>query len=80
MPDPVAHELVARAVKFRNRLAHNEPVFSTRTGLEDRLVEVRELFELIDPDAYAYVAGHSTLSAVLASCPIPALTSATGLD
>lgn len=46
------HDLVARVVKFRNRLAHNEPVFSTRTGLEDRLTEVRELFELIDPDAY----------------------------
>lgn len=31
------HDLVTRVVKFRNRLAHNEPVFSTRTGLEDRL-------------------------------------------
>lgn len=74
------HELVARVVKFRNRLAHNEPVFSTRTGLEDRLAEVRELFDLIDSDAYACVAGHSTLGAALASCPIPGLTSATGLD
>ncbi|MFV0374473.1 hypothetical protein [Microbacterium sp.] len=73
------HDLVARVVKFRNRLAHNEPVFSTRTGLEDRLVEVRELFELIDPDAYAYVAAHSTLSAALSACPIPGLTTATGL-
>lgn len=50
------HDLVARVVKFRNRLAHNEPVFSTRTGLEARLIEVQELFELIDPDAYVYVA------------------------
>lgn len=74
-----AHDLVARVVKFRNRLAHNEPVFSTRTGLEDRLTEVRELFELIDPDAYAYVAHHSTLNAAIASCPIPGLTSASGL-
>lgn len=73
------HDLVARVVKFRNRLAHNEPVFSTRTGLEDRLVEVRELFELIDPHAYAYVAGHSTLGTEIISCPIPGLTTANGL-
>ena len=73
------HDLVARVVKFRNRLAHNEPVFSTRTGLEDRLTEVQELFELIDPDAYAYVSDHSTLDAAIASCPISGLTSASGL-
>lgn len=73
------HGLVARVVKFRNRLAHNEPVFSTRTGLEDRLVEVRELFELVAPDAYAYVAAHSTLDAAVSSCPIPGLTTVPGL-
>lgn len=73
------HGLVARVVKFRNRLAHNEPVFSTRTGLGDRLTEVHELFELVDPDAYAYIAVHSTLRATIASCPIQGLTSATGL-
>lgn len=73
------HDLVTRVVKFRNRLAHNEPVFSTHTGLEDRLVEVQELFKLIDPDAYAYVAWHSTLDAAITSCPIPELTTATGL-
>lgn len=73
------HDLVARVVKFHNRLAHNEPVFSTRTGLEDRLVEVQELFELIDPDAYTYVVRHSTLGAAISSCPIPELTTATGL-
>lgn len=73
------HDLVARVVKFRNRLAHNEPVFSTRTGLEARLIEVQELFELIDSDSYAYVAGHSTLGPAISSCPIPGLTTATGL-
>lgn len=73
------HDLVARVVKFRNRLAHNEPVFSTRTGLGDRLVEVKTLFELIDPDAYAYVAEHSNLDAAISECPIPGLTTATGL-
>ena len=30
-------------------------MFSTRTGLEKRLSEVRELFELIDADAYAHI-------------------------
>ena len=73
------HDLVARVVNFRNRLAHNEPVFSTRTGLRDRLVEVKTLFELIDPDAYAYVAEHSNLDAAISECPIPGLTTATGL-
>lgn len=73
------HDLVARVVKFRNRLAHNEPVFSTRTGLADRLVEVKELFELIDADAYAFIAEHSRLDAAISSCPIPGLTTAIGL-
>jgi hypothetical protein len=74
-----AHDLVARVVRFRNRLSHNEPVFSTRTGLEDRLAEVKELFELIDPDVYAFVAARSALGDVIGSCPIRGLTSATGL-
>ena len=72
------HDLVARIVKFRNRLAHNEPVFSTRTGLEERLAEVQELFELLDPDTYAYVAGHSTLRSAILTCPIQGLTTAAG--
>lgn len=76
---PRVHGLVARIVKFRNRLAHNEPVFSTRTGFEDRLAEVQELFELIDPVAYAYVAANSQLGAAIRTCPIPGLMSATGL-
>jgi hypothetical protein len=74
------HELVARLVKFRNRLAHNEPVFSTRTGLEDRLMDVKELFNLIDPGVYRYVAENSGLAQALQSCPIQGLTSATGLS
>jgi hypothetical protein len=74
-----AHDLVSRVVRFRNRLSHNEPVFSTRTGLEDRLAEVKELFELINPDVYGYVAARSTLGAAIGSCPVPGLTSATGL-
>ena len=74
------HGLVTSVVKFRNRLAPHAPVFSTRPGLETRVADVRVLFELIDPDAYFYVAGHSTLGAALDSCPISGLTSATGID
>ncbi|MDR3361066.1 MAG: hypothetical protein LBO20_10605 [Bifidobacteriaceae bacterium] len=73
------NDLVSRIVKFRNRLAHNEPVFSTRTSLDDRLAEVRELFELIDADAYGYVSEHSGLGRAILSCPLPGLTRATGL-
>lgn len=73
------HDLVQRVVKFRNRLAHNEPVFSTRTGLEARLADVATLFRLIDPDAFAFVIQHSSLPSVLTACPISGLTSATGL-
>jgi hypothetical protein len=43
------HELVARVNNFRNRLAHNEPVFSTRTGLHDRLADAEALLKLISP-------------------------------
>ncbi len=76
---PHVHDLVTRIVKFRNRLAHNEPVFSTRTGLENRLAEVKELFELIDPDAYGYIVANSTLAAAIATCPVESLTTAAGL-
>lgn len=55
----------------------NEPVFSSRTGLEDRLAEVQEVFELIDPGAY--FARHPMLDAAVSSCPIPGQTTATGL-
>lgn len=74
------HDLVQRVVKFRNRLAHNEPVFSTRTGLDSRLAEVTTLFKLLDPVAYPFVVANSQLGDVLAACPIPGLTTATGLS
>lgn len=73
------HGLVARTVKFRNRLAHNEPVFSTRTGLEERLDDVRELFQLLDPGVFQFVAAHSMVGEALRACPKPGLTTAKGL-
>jgi hypothetical protein len=55
-------------------------LFSTRTGLEDRLAEVKELLELMAPDAYTFVAFHSALGSVIKAGPIRGLTSATGLS
>ena len=54
-----------RDVRFRNRLAHNEPILSTRTGLEARLADVATLFQMVDTDAYHFVASHSDLATVL---------------
>ncbi|MGV1006261.1 MAG: DNA-binding protein [Candidatus Nanopelagicales bacterium] len=67
------HDLVARVVKFRNRLAHNEPVFSTRTGLTDRIGDVRDLLCLVVPEVAPSIVADSDLGAVIAACPVPAL-------
>lgn len=64
------HDLVSRVVKFRNRLAHNEPVFSTRTGFGERLNDVRELLTLIDPEIANFISAQSTVPAVLADSPV----------
>lgn len=67
------HERVARVNKFRNRLAHNEPVFSTSSGLHDRMRDVDELFTWIAPSAAAYVGATSTVPSLLAECPVSGL-------
>lgn len=67
------HDLTSRVVKFRNRLAHNEPVFSTRTGFADRLNDVHKLLGLIDPQVATFIAAHSTVDAVLDDSPVPGL-------
>ena len=67
------HELVQNVVKFRNRLAHNEPVFSTRTGLDQRRDDVTTLFWMVHPTAAASTEAHSTVTAVLSRCPVPNL-------
>ncbi|MFD7161173.1 Abi family protein [Kribbella sp. NPDC059898] len=64
------HELVSRINKFRNRLAHNEPVFSTRTGLHDRLADAEALLNLISPATAAVVKANSPVPAIMASCPV----------
>ena len=66
------HELVQNGVKFRNRLAHNDPVFSTRTGLAGRRNDLTTLFLMLHPAA-AWTEQHSTSDAVLSRCPVPNL-------
>lgn len=70
------HDLTSRVVKFRNRLAHNEPVFSTRTGFADRLNDVRKLLGLIDPQVASFIEAHSTVVVVLSDSPVPGLVGA----
>ena len=67
------HELVQNVVKFRNRLAHNEPVFSTRTGLAQRRNDLTTLFLMLHPAATAWTEQHSTIDTVLSRCPVPNL-------
>ena len=67
------HERVARVNKFRNRLAHNEPVFSTTSGLQDRMRDVDELFDWVAPAAAAYVRATSAVPSLLAQCPVSGL-------
>lgn len=67
------HATVSSVNGFRNRLAHNEPVFSATTGLADRLADVHRLFDLVDPAANQWVTAHSTVAAVVDTCPVPGL-------
>jgi len=65
------HDLVQNVVGFRNRLAHGERVFSTQTGLLARMDDLATLFRLVHPEAAAWAERHSTVTAMLARCPVP---------
>lgn len=67
------HQLVDQVRKFRNRLAHNEPTFSNRTGLVNRLTELMNLFDYIHPTAANWVRDHSTTPSLIPTCPVPSL-------
>lgn len=67
------NQLSDRIRKFRNRLAHNECVFSTNTGLHNRLNDVAALLRLLDPHLEAYVASKSMVPTLVAQCPVPGL-------
>jgi hypothetical protein len=58
---------------LRHRLAHNEPVFSSRTGLHDRLGDVEALFNHVSPTTATVVLAISTVPAIIASCPVTGL-------
>lgn len=73
-----AHSLVDRVRKFRNRLAHNEPVFSNKTGLVKRMEETETLFRLLRPEAAEWVRQHSDVPRLIARCPVPGLMPTTG--
>lgn len=73
------HQLVDNVRKFRNRLAHNEPMFSRRTGLGDRLRELDTLFSWIRPAAASWVGQRSTIPSLLTRCPVPGLVSSAAL-
>lgn len=64
------HDLVGKVVRFRNRLAHNEPVFSTRTGPAARMRDMMTLFPVLHPDASAWVQAESDVPALVQACPV----------
>jgi hypothetical protein len=67
------HQRISNVARFRNRLAHNEPVFSTRTGLRSRLGEVHCLLEEVAPPIAPLVAQASNVKHLLPACPVAGL-------
>lgn len=72
------HALVDNVRKFRNRLAHNEPVFSNKTGLVQRMEEAEKLFRYLRPEAAQWVREHSDVPRLIARCPVSGLMPTTG--
>ena len=67
------HDRMVKLNKFRNRLAHWEPVFSSTTGLALRLAEFDALFQSIDIDVAAWVGARSRVLDAINECPEPHL-------
>jgi hypothetical protein len=67
------HDLVDRIRKFRNRLAHNEPVFSNKTGLTKRLHEMATVFRHLRPEVAEWVETRSSVPQLFEACPVPGL-------
>lgn len=68
------HDAMVKLNKFRNRLAHWEPVFSTTTGLSARLRQFDQIFREIDADVAMWVGGHSAVPSLLADSPLKMLS------
>lgn len=65
----VAHELTAKCNGFRNRVAHNEPVFTRSTALAQRVREMRLLHALIDPESANWAFTYSQVVKMMDRCP-----------
>lgn len=77
------HKLAESTVRLRNRLAHLEPVASTRFDLVSHLEESNRLFALLAPDAHDWIWNQSDVMQIIARVPVSGLISmrrmATGL-
>ncbi len=70
-PDRDRHtieEPVIRLHKFRNRLAHHEPIWNKE--LTDRCQDIYTLLGYINPDMRQWVSRSCRISATLATCPV----------
>lgn len=63
------HDSMEKLNRFRNRLAHWEPVFSSTTGLTNRLREFGRLFEVVDPAVAGWVGRRSLVVELLEAAP-----------
>jgi hypothetical protein len=68
------HDRMDRLNKFRNRLAHWEPVFSRTTGLMRQLTNVDALFADLSPAAASWVGEHSSVISLIQAAPEPLLS------
>ena len=63
------HDPIYRLNNFRNRLAHAEPVFSSTTGLAQRLIEFDDFLNKLDPSVAAWVGLRSEVLPLLRAQP-----------
>lgn len=63
------HDPIVRLNNFRNRLAHAEPVFSSTTGLAQRLTEFDQFLKRLDPSVAAWVGSRSEVLPLLRAQP-----------
>jgi len=67
------HELAAVALRFRNRLSHNEPVFGKPHVFAQCLRCVRILHALILPASADWAAASHDIPSIVNACPVPGL-------
>ena len=67
------HDAVDRIRRFRNRLAHSEPMFTSRTGLPDRMQDIYKVFAWIRPEVSEWVRETSQVPGLVSKCPVRGL-------